>query len=136
MYLGEGLEENGEAAYFDCKSLTEIKIPPSTITMEVKAFVMRQQLTRLILGEGLKEIGEGAFKCCKLREIVIPPSVKDNKEGLFRDSLRLSSVILGEGLEDIREGAFERCTSLQGIVILIPPSAKAIREEHSDVVIN
>ncbi len=48
VYLGEGLEENGEAAYFDCKSLTEIKIPPSTITMEVK-----------ILGEGLKEIGGG-----------------------------------------------------------------------------
>jgi hypothetical protein len=42
------------------------------------------QLTTVILGEGLEEIGKHAFgRCTSLYDISIPPAVKSIKDGAF-----------------------------------------------------
>jgi hypothetical protein len=65
--------------------LREIVIPPSIRAIEERAFYGCSELAIVILGEGLKEIGEAAFaRCTSLREIVIPPAVRVIHEGAFK----------------------------------------------------
>ena len=82
----------------------------------------------MILGEGLEEIRERAFReCTSLREILIPPAVKVMKGWAFSKCSQLTDVILGEGLEEIGVGAFARCTSLHRLVI--PLSVRRIHKK-------
>jgi hypothetical protein len=60
--LGEGLEEIGEAAFFECTSLNEITNLSAVKTIKKEAFYRCSQLTIVTLGEGLKEIGDGLHK--------------------------------------------------------------------------
>jgi hypothetical protein len=91
------------------------------------AFKRCTQLTTVALGEGLEEIGWGAFnQCTSLREIVIPPRVRVIGGYAFARCTQLATVELGEGLEDIGEGAFEKCTSL--LEIVIPSRVRVIRD--------
>lgn len=56
----------------------------------------------MILGEGLEEIGDGAFEHCTLfQRIVIPTAVKVIKNSTFNHCMQLTTVNLGEGLEEI-----------------------------------
>ncbi len=67
------------------------------------------------LGEGLEEIGAGAFEDCSLiHDISIPPAVKAIGKCAFRRLLvrYLTVLKLGNGLEEIGAGAFRECTSL------------------------
>jgi hypothetical protein len=67
-----------------------------------EAFSWCSQLTTVIIGEGLKEIGEKAFcECTSLREILITSAVNVIKDSAFEFCLQLTMVILGEGLEEI-----------------------------------
>jgi hypothetical protein len=92
----------------------------------IGAFLCLYQVTRVILGDGLKEIEKRAIRRYhRLCEIVIPPSVKMIKKGAFESCNRLTRVNLNEGLEMIGKGAFEHCTSLPEISI--PSTVKAIQ---------
>jgi hypothetical protein len=69
------------------------------------------------LGEGLEEIGAGAFReCSTLHEITIPPTVKAIKDGSFSHCFQIMIANLGEGLEEIGEYA-DLCASLHEISI-------------------
>jgi hypothetical protein len=71
------------------------------------AFASCSQLTRVVYGEGLEEIGKWAFcECISLHEILIPHSVKLVHDGAFGRSSQLTRVTLSEGLEEIGERAF------------------------------
>ncbi len=52
--LGDGLEEIEKGAFFACKSLREITIPPAIKAIKDCAFMSCHQLTIVNLGEGLK----------------------------------------------------------------------------------
>ncbi len=102
-------------------------IPLAVKAIEQDAFQGCLQLTIVNLGEGLEEIGRGAFQSCmSLHEIVIPPTVKAIKEAAFFFCKQLTVVNLGEGLEEIGGDAFYECSSLHEIII--PPAVKAIKE--------
>ena len=81
------------------------------------------------LPDGLKTIGNGAFKnCVNLKSIVIPNSVEaidsDIESGTFSGCTALESVTLPSNLKSIQEGTFRFCTSLKELVI--PGTVKAI----------
>ena len=48
-------------AFRECTSLYEIWIPPAIKSIKERTFSRCTQLTTVILGEGLEEIGEDAF---------------------------------------------------------------------------
>jgi hypothetical protein len=89
------------------------------------AFGGCSNLTTAILGVGLEEIGERAFRNTSLVRIDIPPSVRVIKEGAFGGCSNLTTAILGVGLEEIGEWAFSN-TSL--VRIDIPPAVRTIKE--------
>ena len=102
------------------------EVHPSVKAIEEWEFSECSQLTIVNLGEGLEEIGEGAFQLCtSLHETFVPDAVKAIKELAFSGCSGLTIVILGEGLEEMGEAAFGWCDSLARIVI--PPAVKAIQ---------
>lgn len=78
-------------------------------------------LRRIILPEGLEEIGERAFAyAIDLKDINFPSSLKAIKRRCFSDciSLNVNPLVIPEGVEEIGYMAFVNCKSLTGKVIL------------------
>ena len=61
-----GWRRSGGGAVYECISLHEILIPPVVKVIKDFAFVRCYQLTSVIVGEDLKEIGTGAFCGCRI----------------------------------------------------------------------
>lgn len=85
-------------------------------------------LRRIILPEGLEEIGEAAFAyAIKLEDINLPSSLRIIKRRCFSDciSLNLDPLVIPEGVEEIGYMAFVNCKALTGKVVL-PKTLKKI----------
>ena len=85
-------------------------------------------LRRIILPDGLEEIGEGAFcYAIKLEDVNFPISLKAINKRCFSDciSLNVNPLIIPEGVEEIGYKAFVNCKSLTGKIIL-PTTLKII----------
>jgi hypothetical protein len=64
------------------------------------AFESCTGLTRVILGNGLEEIGKEAFeKCTSMEEIVIPPAVKKIHDIAFKDCTNLTRIKFCDEIE-------------------------------------
>lgn len=83
-----------------------------------KMFRHGKNLKKIILLEGIKEIGAGAFECCEsLEEVQIPDTVVQIGNSAFSGCSKLRHVKLPRQLKDIGESLFSRCTSLESVVI-------------------
>ena len=81
--------------------VTHVRAHPSVRVIKAHSFSGCSGLLSVILNNGLKVIGVGAFEQCRsLKRIVIPPAIKVIRKGAFRDCSRLMIVILGNGLEE------------------------------------
>ncbi len=96
-------------------------------TTRGKAFALCSQLNTVVLGDGLKKIGELAFfECTSIHDITIPPAVKLIEVGAFARCSQTVTVVLWGGLEEIGAQAFSDRTSLHDVTI--PPAVKTIEE--------
>ena len=62
--LTEGQTSIGEQVFSDCKSLTNIYIPNSVISIDYGAFQYCSGLTSCTIGSGVTSIGDSAFSGC------------------------------------------------------------------------
>lgn len=86
-------------------------------------------LRRIILPEGLKEIGECAFSyAVKLEDINFPSSLMAIKRRCFSDciSLNVNPLVIPKGVEEIETMSFVNCKALTAKIIL-PPTLKRIK---------
>lgn len=89
------------------------------------------RIKKIILPEGLSEIGEGAFKdYFSLEEVVLPSSLTKIGDYAFAGCTALTEIKLPESLETIDVASFSDCTSLQKVVL--PSSLKKIRRYAFD----
>ena len=80
-------------------------------------------LKRVVLGEGIREIGYGAFMgCTGLEEVVFSQSLTTLKYGAFYNCTSLQMVHLPQSVTSIGPCAFYNCTSLKEL--FLPESAK------------
>mgnify|MGYP002620882073 CR=1 FL=1 len=119
-------------------SLLSITIPDSVSIIMEDTFCGCEKLEEVILGDGLKLIGDTAFAGCCFQEIFIPRNVKIIGESCFCENDNLKGVYLPAGLEAISEDAFQDCESLTHIFVpkgsiekfktLLPENADLITE--------
>lgn len=77
---------------------------------------LREEITRIVLPEGLTRIGNLAFFGCKnLKTAVIPEYVKRIGEYAFANCEKLEMLYLGVRVADIAYAAFSGCTSLSAL---------------------
>ena len=114
--------ENGWYLIGYTGSATELVLPESiegsTYKIYHHAFWDREDLTSIVMTDGVTEIGDSAFSGCRgLTSIVIPDSVTLIGVYAFSGCSGLTSVTFGEGLEFIGQFAFQSCVALTSIVI-------------------
>ena len=86
------------------------------------------KLRRMILPEGVVEIGYGAFSyCIYLEDVNIPSTLRRLNNYSFSEciSLKTDPLIFPEGMKEIASLAFQNCRSLTGEVVL-PSTIKKI----------
>lgn len=81
------------------------------------AYAQDEDLTEVVLPEGVLDIGEVAFYGCpNLRTVRFPDSLKTIREEAFAES-GIEQVLLPEGLELIEEKAFFSCEQLRQVEV-------------------
>ena len=109
LVIPEGVEEIGEGAFADLRTLCRLSLPSTLKTIGRNAFSGCSALEEVTLPEGLETLGEGCFSGCgSLREIRIPAGVKEIPKQAFAECFRLESLTLPEGLQAIGEEAFSQ----------------------------
>lgn len=79
----------------------------------------------LILPDGLKSIGQDAFRNCTiLTSVTIPGTVQEIALNAFKDCTSLKTVVFSDGAEKIGDTAFVGCTALQSVTI--PASIESV----------
>lgn len=82
---------------------------PYFISSEVAPwYEFRDEIKKVIIEDGVKNISDEAFyKCTSLQEVIIPESVKAIGRYVFADTTNMVNIeIQGEGLETVDTGAF------------------------------
>ncbi len=73
---------------------------------------------RVVIPEGVTEVGDRAFQHCKeLTEVSTPATVKRIGKGAFRYCENLKGIALGAGVGEIDDEVFQGCFSLRRIAL-------------------
>jgi len=103
---------------------------PSVLLIENGVVVakLRQDLTDVIIPEGVTEIAKKVFDwCVSLKSVALAQSVKIIDYGAFERCSGLESVEIPDGVTEIGREAFHFCDSLKSVVI--PQSVTSIGRE-------
>ena len=84
----------------------KVVIPASVKKIEEGAFEECENLTNIILHDGIEKIKNNWFTRIPVKQIIIPKSVKMIGNGAFSECMNLVSIILQEGLEIIGDECF------------------------------
>lgn len=78
----------------------------------------KDQITKLVIEQGVTTVGAGAFdNCTALTTVVLPESLETIDFCAFSSCTALESITLPGSLKNIGQEAFENCTSLKSITI-------------------
>ena len=82
------------------------------------AFSGCRNLKRVVLGEGITEIGYSAFQNCPaLESITLPSTLTDIKSSAFENCSSLKSIDIPDSVQTIDGWTFARCASLEKIAL-------------------
>ena len=145
VVLPESLKTIGEEAFRGCTSLEEISIPPGVESIGKDAFedtpvgegtvigwtpedgAIGDDVTAVVIADGVTEIPDGAFAGCQqLTSVVIPNSVKRIGYRAFAGCQGLSSIEIPDSVESIGNYAFSWCISLEKVIL----SGTTVLGEH------
>ena len=104
--------------YSEADSITRVTVGAGVTRVGSLAFYGCKNLLSADLPEGLKRIGDRAFKdCVSLPTIVFPSTLTTIGEAAFESCESLYGIRLPEGLRIIRDYAFYRCYGLTSITV-------------------
>ncbi len=108
----------GAYAFQESRNLGKFTIPSVITTIGTNAF-RSAAITELVIEEGVKEIGDQAFRGCgqMTGTVTIPDSVLSLDSWAFGECFKIENVIIGSGLTKIGGNAFYGCKKLAEITI-------------------
>jgi len=93
-------------------------VPNSVLNIEECAFYDCNDLTEIVIGSGVSEIGNNAFNgCVALVQVIVPDNVKTIGYGAFQNCTGLQTVSLSDGITYIDASTFRNCSSLTKVSI-------------------
>ncbi len=136
--IPDGVTSIGDAAFYNCTSLTSIEIPDEVTSIGDHAFYNCNSLTSIEIPDGVTSIGDYAFSACySLKEInvAINNAAYCSDNGILFDKNKTTlicypagktetSYVIPKGVTYIDVLAFASCSSLRSVVI--PDSVTSI----------
>lgn len=98
-------------AFFRNEDIVSVHIPGTFEKIEANAFDQCKNLSKIQIDEGVKEIGDDAFRKTAIPSINLPSSVKTLCYGCFAGCSRLRKIDM-PGVEDVSLNVFNGCSSL------------------------
>lgn len=128
VVVEEGVTSLGEYIFWDCSSLTEVKLPNSLTTLRKECFKHCTALKSIILPDNISMIDESAFEECNaLETVTFPKSLKEVSTKAFYNC-NLKKVDLSETqVETIGMGAFAH--NAQCEEVYLPKTLKTFEGE-------
>lgn len=84
----------------------------------VPYFSVRSMITRIVISEGVKTIGNGMFANCKnLKTVSFPDSMRNIGKKAFSGCRKLKSVYITPSLKKIHSSAFSGCRKLKTFIL-------------------
>ena len=143
IYIPASVEKIGQRAFYGCTSLKkvdlterltvienycfsesglqEVKIPKNVTAVNKGAFEDCASLSKLTIGDGVKKIGENAFKnCILLKRVVFPKNLSVIEKDAFAGCKNLMRVEFS-GAVVLNENAFNECSNLDAAVFYSNP---------------
>ena len=115
---GKPVKHISDSAFKDCENITSIIIPNGIISIGSSAFEGCKSLTSVVIPNSVTSIGDSAFDACtSLTNIVIPDSVASIGDSVFMWCHSLTSVTLPDNMKTIPLQMFYNCTSLKNVTI-------------------
>ena len=112
VITGEGHIPN--EAFYDYSSLESVTIGNGITEIGTGAFALCSSLENVTMGNGITEIGTGAFALCSsLTNIDIPDSVTSIYDGAFSGCASLTAIEIPDSVTSIGDSAFSGCSSLE-----------------------
>lgn len=113
-----GMSTIEEAVFAGCDNITDLVITEGVVLIGTDAFEGCASLTELTLPDGLIEVGKTAFSGCEgLVNINFPSTLVTIGTSAFAKCEALLDVKLPKGLKTIGEKAFDNCTAMVSVFI-------------------
>ena len=137
--IGNSVTSIGSSAFKDCTGLTAVHITDLAAWCGIafntfysnplyyahNLYLNDEEITNLVIPDGVTSIGEYAFHYCTgLTSVTIPNSVTSIEGGAFGWCSGLTSVTIGSGVTSIENEAFWYCGGLTAVII--PDSVTSI----------
>jgi len=111
-----GLRSIEDHAFWECSSLTSIKLPNGMTEIGTGAFDGCYKLTNINIPDGVTKIGERTFwSCSNLTSINIPDKVTAIRDVAFGFCTSLTSITIPDGVTEIGGQAFSCCSNLTSV---------------------
>ena len=108
--------EIGTRAFYQCSSLTAVRMASSVLNIGDRAFESCTSLKSITLSDNITYIGDSAFSFCNtLESIVMPTGLKGIGAYAFQYCQAQCDVTLNEGLESIGGDAFSNNDAMREI---------------------
>ncbi|WP_214658725.1 leucine-rich repeat protein [Candidatus Formimonas warabiya] len=118
--IPDSVTEIGDYAFLDSAHLTDVMIPDGVRIIGEGAFFncINTVFEEPVIPDSVTSIGAYAFEsCCRLGEITIPEGIAAIGAYTFYGCTDLSEIALPESLTSIGEGAFMACDGLGDVTI-------------------
>ena len=114
--IPEGVPEIKQYTFYNCQSITTLKIPGTVQKICDSAFEGCSLLNAVSIGEGTETIGCAVFKDCKaLVSVTLPDTVSLIDSNAFRSCVLLEEIRLPKSLTFLADHVFKNCDSLQKV---------------------
>lgn len=134
LSLPDSVKTVGEWAFYLCKGFTGLKLSAGLTKIEKLSFAHMYGLkTKVVIPEGVTEIGESAFSCSHMPSICFPSTLKKIGKEAFYSSFGFTSystITFPDGLEVIGDEAFADCYFKNAMIL--PASIKSIGKKVFD----
>lgn len=108
----------GNYMFYNCKSLTSLKLPKTVKKIEQYAMQYCKSLQKCTLPENLSEINDKAFANTNLSEVTFPASLTSIKYKAFSECSDLKTLrFTSPSVPTFNENAFEDCSKLEKVYV-------------------
>lgn len=118
----------GNYMFYNCKSLTTLKLPKTVKKIELYAMQYCKSLQKCTLPENLSEINDKAFANTSLSEVTFPASLTSIKSKVFYECSNLKTLrFTSPSVPTFGQDVFEDCSKLEKVYV-----PKASLNEYKD----